>query len=344
MQKKEGSGGAGKESRGVEVASGKQVTQERTEKDQQLLSQMRHMEMIEREEKREESQLLQCVVVVKCDNQTALRVVETGLAPTMRHATRTHRVNVGWLHERLQAGQIALQFVETQKQRADILTKVICGRQKWQQLLALVGVRRISAQTALGARDGAFEPGITDCAVATPPTAKAMEKRWSRSGTTPGATTWGNWTGVSQQAGSGASVPVSSMPPPTPVAAASSADPMGSQAATQGMQQQPAQPEPEQPERMIGELPTRNACEWISYEDVTQRVNRVGDLLEFAPLPYLQKLARSLVCLENPVDLIHLQAYMQERGKLLHPVAILAQVVTSSLSVGHPVLGDRSLS
>ncbi len=160
--------------------------------------------------------MLQCVVVVRCDNQTALRVVETGLAPTMRHATRTHRVNVGWLHERLQAGQIRLQFVETQPQRADILTKVICGRQKWQQLLVLVGVRRFS-QTASGARDGAFELG-PDCAVATPP-AMEKKKRWSQSGITPGTTSWGDWTGVAAQVGSGASVPVSSPQPPAGTAA-----------------------------------------------------------------------------------------------------------------------------
>ena len=37
------------------------------------------------------------------DNQTMIRVVETGRNPTMRHLGRTHYIQVSWLNERFQA-------------------------------------------------------------------------------------------------------------------------------------------------------------------------------------------------------------------------------------------------
>ena len=39
------------------------------------------------------------------DNQAMLQCVKTGRNPTMRHLPRTHRVQVGWIHERYQSGQ-----------------------------------------------------------------------------------------------------------------------------------------------------------------------------------------------------------------------------------------------
>ena len=38
------------------------------------------------------------------DNQAMLQVVKTGKNPTMRHLQRTHRVQVGWIHERYMSG------------------------------------------------------------------------------------------------------------------------------------------------------------------------------------------------------------------------------------------------
>ncbi len=40
------------------------------------------------------------------DNQAMIQVVKTGKNPTMRHLGRVHRIAVGWLHERWEAGTL----------------------------------------------------------------------------------------------------------------------------------------------------------------------------------------------------------------------------------------------
>ena len=55
------------------------------------------------------------------DNQAAIRVLETGRNPTMRHMGRTHKVDLAWLHERFtESEQIKLSYCPTDEQAADI--------------------------------------------------------------------------------------------------------------------------------------------------------------------------------------------------------------------------------
>ena len=72
--------------------------------------------------------------VVYEDNQSAITVAETGNSNTMRHAQKTHRVNVAWLHEIVNMPLCSVMYVPTLRQAADIFTK---GFDKPRPLLAL---------------------------------------------------------------------------------------------------------------------------------------------------------------------------------------------------------------
>ena len=57
------------------------------------------------------------------DNQAMIRVVSTGMNPTMRCLARTHRVSVAWLHEVCQMKDIRMVYEGTSRMCADNFTK-----------------------------------------------------------------------------------------------------------------------------------------------------------------------------------------------------------------------------
>ncbi len=48
----------------------------------------------------------------------------------MRHLARTHKVDLGYLHERFMAEDFAIHITNTDKQSADIFTKAFCNADK----------------------------------------------------------------------------------------------------------------------------------------------------------------------------------------------------------------------
>ena len=66
------------------------------------------------------------------DNQTAIRVIETGKSETMRHMGRTHKVDIAWLHERFLEGSFQPNYIDTAEQAADIFTKALPESKKWE--------------------------------------------------------------------------------------------------------------------------------------------------------------------------------------------------------------------
>ena len=61
------------------------------------------------------------------DNESTICIIRTGKNPTMRHISRTHGVNIGWLHDVFQQPYIHMEYVVTTLQRADIFTKAFTG-------------------------------------------------------------------------------------------------------------------------------------------------------------------------------------------------------------------------
>ena len=80
---------------------------------------------------------------VKEDNQATIKVVKKGFSPKLRHIQRTHKVNLGCLQEIFDEDESSvLEYVETDKQAADIFTKGLVPA-KWPNALALLGIREL---------------------------------------------------------------------------------------------------------------------------------------------------------------------------------------------------------
>ena len=58
------------------------------------------------------------------DNEAVIKVIIKGRSPTMRHVSRTHRVALDWLFDRINLDpKIQIKYIDTKNQLADILTK-----------------------------------------------------------------------------------------------------------------------------------------------------------------------------------------------------------------------------
>ena len=58
------------------------------------------------------------------DNEAVIKMIIKGRSPTMRHVSRTHRVALDWLFDRINLdSKIQVKYIDTKNQLADILTK-----------------------------------------------------------------------------------------------------------------------------------------------------------------------------------------------------------------------------
>ena len=74
------------------------------------------------------------------DNQSTIQIIKTGRNPTMRHITRTHGVNVAWLHDCYIKNKFGMTYQKTDGQSADIFTKAFRDAEKWKKACDLIGV------------------------------------------------------------------------------------------------------------------------------------------------------------------------------------------------------------
>ena len=60
------------------------------------------------------------------DNEAVIKMIIEGRSPTMRHVSRTHRVALDWLFDRINLdSKIQIKFIDTKNQLEDILPKEI---------------------------------------------------------------------------------------------------------------------------------------------------------------------------------------------------------------------------
>ena len=60
------------------------------------------------------------------DNEAVIKMIIKGRSPTMRHVSRTHRVALDWLFDRINLDpKIQIKYIDTKNQLADMLTKGI---------------------------------------------------------------------------------------------------------------------------------------------------------------------------------------------------------------------------
>ena len=90
-----------------------------------------------------------------------------GRSPTMRHVSRTHRVALDWLFDRINLdSKNQIKYIDTKNQLADILTKGNFTRDEWNHLLKLFNIRHVSstactAAMAKRAQQGSGEERVT---------------------------------------------------------------------------------------------------------------------------------------------------------------------------------------
>ena len=73
------------------------------------------------------------------DNGAVIKMIIKGRSPTMRHVSRTHRVALDWLFDRINLDpKIQTKYIDTKNQLADILTKGNFTRDEWNHLFVFV--------------------------------------------------------------------------------------------------------------------------------------------------------------------------------------------------------------
>ena len=84
------------------------------------------------------------------DNEAVIKMIIKGRSPTMRHVSRTHRVALDWLFDRINLDpKNQIKYIDTKNQLADILTKGNFTRDKWNHLLCLFNISHFSSTNCL---------------------------------------------------------------------------------------------------------------------------------------------------------------------------------------------------
>ena len=79
------------------------------------------------------------------DSDAVIKMIIKGRSPTMRHVSRTHRVALNWLFDRINVDlKIRTTYVDIKHQLADILTKGNFTRDEWNTLLHLCNISHYS--------------------------------------------------------------------------------------------------------------------------------------------------------------------------------------------------------
>ena len=101
------------------------------------------------------------------DNKAVIKMIIKGRSPTMRHVSRTHRVALDWLFDRINLDpNIQIKYIDTKNQPTDKLTKGNFTRDEWNHLLCLFNISHFSSTNCLEVmakrtQEGAGEERVT---------------------------------------------------------------------------------------------------------------------------------------------------------------------------------------
>ena len=86
------------------------------------------------------------------DNEAVIKMIIKGRSPTMRHVSRTHRVALDWLFDRINLDpKIQIKHIDTKNQLADILIKGNFTRNEWNHMLCLFNISHFSSTACTAA-------------------------------------------------------------------------------------------------------------------------------------------------------------------------------------------------
>ena len=86
------------------------------------------------------------------DNEAVIKMIIKGRSPPMTHVSRTHRVALDWLFDRINLDpKIQIKYIDTKNQLADILTQGNFTRDEWNHLLTLFNISHFSSTSGIAA-------------------------------------------------------------------------------------------------------------------------------------------------------------------------------------------------
>ena len=94
------------------------------------------------------------------DNEAVIKMIIKGRSPTMRHVSRTHRVALDWLFDRINLdSKIQIKYIDTKNQLADILTKGNFTRDEGNHLLNWFNIIHFSSTACTAAMSKRAQQG-----------------------------------------------------------------------------------------------------------------------------------------------------------------------------------------
>ena len=101
--------------------TGRPVDIERNQKSQRKINVLNNIDCVP---SNVQSSHQEALLYVLEDNEAVIKMIIKGRSPTMRHVSRTHRVALDWLFDRINLDpKIQIKYIDTKNQLADILTK-----------------------------------------------------------------------------------------------------------------------------------------------------------------------------------------------------------------------------
>ena len=101
------------------------------------------------------------------DNEGVIKMIIKGRSPTMKHVSRTHRVALDWLFDRINLDpKIRIKYIDTKNQLADFFTKGKFTSDEWNHLFTLFNISHFrstagTAAMAKRAQQGSGEEHVT---------------------------------------------------------------------------------------------------------------------------------------------------------------------------------------
>ena len=117
-----------------------------TERNQKSQGKSNVMDNIDSVPSNVQSSRQEALLYVFEDNEAVIKMIIEGRSPTMRHVSRTHRVALDWLFDRINLDpKIQIKYIDTKNQLADFLTKGNFTRDEWNNLLCLFNISHFSS-------------------------------------------------------------------------------------------------------------------------------------------------------------------------------------------------------
>ena len=123
--------------------TGRPVDTERSQKSQGKIGVLKNIDCVT---SNVQSSHQEALLYVFEDNEAVIKMIIKGRSPTMTHISRTHRVALDWLFDRINLDpKIQIKYIDTKNQLADILTKGNFTRDEWNHLLCLFNISHFSS-------------------------------------------------------------------------------------------------------------------------------------------------------------------------------------------------------